>query len=111
MASGKLRGIAITTPTRTKMLPDLPAVAETLPGYRVMGWYGYFAPAATPRELVRRINADAVAIIKRPDYQARAAKDNLEPVGSTPEELAALLKADLDMWTRVVKETGVKAEL
>jgi tripartite-type tricarboxylate transporter receptor subunit TctC len=110
VSSGKLRGIAITSPTRSKMLPDLPAAAETLPGFRVMGWYGYFAPVATPRDIVRKIHADALAIVKRPDFQARAVKDNLEPVGSTPEELAAQLRADIEMWTKLVKEANVKAE-
>jgi len=108
--SGKLRGIAITSPSRARMLPDLPAAAETLPGYRVMGWYGFFAPAATPREIVRKIHADALAIVKRPDFQARAIKDNLEPVGSTPEELAAQLKADIGMWTKLVKVANIRAE-
>ena len=108
--SGKLRGIAITSPTRARMLPDLPAAAETLPGYRVMGWYGFFAPAATPREIVRKIHADALAIVKRPDFQARAIKDNLEPVGSTPDELAAQLKADIGMWTKLVKVANIRAE-
>ena len=108
--SGKLRGIAITSPSRARMLPDLPAAAETLPGYRVLGWYGFFAPVATPRELVQRIHADALGVVKRPDFQARAFKDNLEPVGSTPEELATLLKSDIDMWTKLVKVANVKAE-
>jgi len=108
--SGKLRGIAITTPARGRMLPNLPAVAETLPGYRVMGWYAFFAPAATPREIVRKVHADALAIVKRPDFQARAARDNLDPVGSTPEELGAQLKSDIDMWTKLVKVANVRAE-
>jgi tripartite-type tricarboxylate transporter receptor subunit TctC len=108
--SGKLRGIAITSPGRSRMLPDLAAAAETLPGYRVMGWYAFFAPAAAPRDIVRKIHADALAIVKRPDFQTRAAKDNLEPVGSTPEELAAQLKSDIDMWTKLVKVANVKAE-
>ena len=108
--SGKLRGIAITSPGRSRMLPDLPAVAEALPGYRVMGWYAFFAPAATPREIVQKIHADALATVKRPDFQARALKDNLDPVGSAPEELAALLKSDIDMWTKLVKAANTRAE-
>ena len=63
-----------------------------------------------PRELVRRINSDTLGIVKRPDFQERALKENLDPVGSTPEELAAQLKADIEMWTRLVKAANIKAE-
>jgi tripartite-type tricarboxylate transporter receptor subunit TctC len=108
--SGKLKGIAITSKTRARMLPNVPAAADTLPGFQVLGWYAFFAPAATPRDLVRRIHADALGIVKRPDFQERALKDNLDTVGSTPEELAAQLKADIEMWTKLVKIANVKAE-
>lgn len=108
--SGKLRGIAITSKTRARTLPDLPSVSETLPGFEVLGWYAFFAPAGTPRDIVRKINADSLAIIKRPDFQARILKDNLDPVGSTPEELAAQLAGDIEKWTKLVKLANVKAE-
>ena len=108
--SGKLKGIAITSKNRGRMLPNLPTAAETLPGYEVLGWYAFFAPAAIPRELVRRINSDTVGIVRRPDFQERALKDNLDVVGSTPEELAAQLKTDIEMWTKLVKIANVRAE-
>ena len=108
--SGKLKGIVITSKTRARMLPNVASAAETLPGFEVLGWYAFFAPAATPRDLVRKIHADALGIVKRPDFQERAMKDNLDPVGGTPEELGAQLKADIEMWTKLVKVANVKAE-
>ena len=108
--SGKLNGIAITSKTRGRMLPEVPTVAEVLPGFQVLGWYAFFGPAAMPRELVRKVNADSNTIVKRPDFQDRIYKDNLDPVGGTPEELGAQLKADIEMWTKLVKAANVKAE-
>jgi tripartite-type tricarboxylate transporter receptor subunit TctC len=107
---GKLRAIANTSKTRSPVMPDVPAVAETLPGFEVSAWFALFAPGATPRDIVRRINADAQAIIARPDFQARAQKDNLEPLGGSPEELAARVKADLVMWEKVVKPLNLKMD-
>jgi tripartite-type tricarboxylate transporter receptor subunit TctC len=108
--SGKLKALGITSKTRSRVIPNVPAVAETLPGFQVLAWFAFFAPAATPRDIVRKINTDAQAIIKRPDFQERALKDNLEPVGGSPEDLAALLKVDLAMWDKVVKPLNLKPE-
>ncbi len=107
---GKLKPIGITSPSRSRVIPDVPAIAETLPGFRVLAWFAFFAPAATPNDIVRKINADAQAIIKRPDFQSRAQKDNLEPVGGTPEDLAAQLRTDIAMWDKVVKTLNLKVE-
>ncbi len=108
--SGKLKAIGITSKNRSKVIPQVPAVAETLPGYQVLAWFAFFGPAALPRDIVRKINADSQAIIKRPDFQERALKDNLEPVGGSPEDLAALLKTDVAMWDKVVKPLNLKPE-
>ncbi len=107
---GKLKPIGITSPSRSRVIPDVPTIAETLPGFRVLAWFAFFAPAATPNDIVRKINADAQAIIKRPDFQARAQKDNLDPVGGTPEDLAAQLRTDIAMWDKVVKPLNLKVE-
>jgi len=108
--SGKLKALGITSRTRSRVIPNVPTVAESLPGFQVLAWFAYFAPAATPRDIVRKINADAQAIIKRPDFQERALKDNLDPVGGSPEDLAALLKTDIAMWDKVVKPLNLKPE-
>ncbi len=106
----KLKGVAVTSPKRAKALPEIPAFAESLPGFDIQAWYGFLAPAGTPREIVRKIHADAVAIIGRPDFQERLARDGIEPVANTPEEFAAQIRADIERWARVVKAAGVKPE-
>jgi tripartite-type tricarboxylate transporter receptor subunit TctC len=108
--AGKLRAIAVTSKGRSKIIPEVPTVAETLPGFDVSAWFAFFGPAAMPRDIVRKINADSNAIIKRPDFQARAQKDNLDAVGGTPEDLAARLKAEIPMWDKVVKPLNLKVE-
>ena len=107
---GKVKGIAVTSPRRARALPDLPAFAETLPGFDIQAWYGFLAPAATPREIVRKINADAISIIQRPDFLERLARDGIEPVGNTPEEFAAQIRADIERWARLAKASGARAE-
>ncbi len=107
---GKLKGIAVTSPRRAKALPEVAAIAETLPGFDIQAWYGFLAPSGTPREIVRKINADALSVIQRPDFQERLAKDGIEPVGNTPEEFAAQIRSDLERWARVVKAAGIKPE-
>ena len=107
---GKLKAIATTSGNRSRVIPEVHTVAETLPGFQVLAWFAFFAPAGTPRDIVQKINADAQTIIRRPDFQARALKDNLEPVGGTPEDLAALLKGDIAMWDKVVKPLNLKVD-
>ena len=106
--SGKLRGLALTTPKRVAALPDMPAVAEALPGFEVVGWYGVLAPAKLPAPIVARLQAEIVRILNQPDIRERILFDGSEPVGSTPEEFNRFLHADLVKWTKVVKESGAK---
>src|SRR5713101_2376409 len=90
--SGKLKALAVTGPRRAKALPNVPAVAETLPGFDITAWYGFMAPAGTPREIVKKIHDDSVAIIRRADFLERLERDGLSPVGNTPEEFAAQIR-------------------
>ena len=106
---GKLRGLAITTPKRVASLPDVPAVAEALPGFEVVGWYGVLAPANLPRPLLTRLHAELIKILNAPDIRERIVADGSEPVGSSPEEFRQFLLADTDKWARVVKASGAKA--
>ena len=108
--SGKLKALGITSKTRSRVMPNVPAVAETLPGFQVLAWCAFFAPAATPRDIVRKINTDAQAIIKRPDFQERALKDNLDPVGGTPEQLRDTLHAEYDGWKTLIPRLGIKPD-
>ncbi len=108
--AGKLRGLAITTPKRVAALPDLPAVAEALPGFEVVGWYGIVGPAKLPAPIVARLHGEIVKILHQPDMRERILADGSEPVGSTPEEFTRYLNADLVKWARVVKESGAKLD-
>ena len=109
-SSGKLKALGVTSPKRARALPNVPAIAETLPGFDITAWYGFLGPAKLPAEIVRRINADSRAIIARPDFQERLVKDGIEPVGNTPEQFAEEIKADIARWAKIVKAAGVKPE-
>ena len=108
--SGKLKALGVTGPRRAKALPDVPAIAETLPGFDITAWYGLMAPAGTPREIVKKIHDDSVAIIQRPDFLERLDRDGIEPVGNTPEEFGAEIKRDLARWATIVKAAGAKLD-
>ena len=108
--SGKLKALAVTSPKRAKALPNVPAIAETLPGFDIRAWYGFLAPAGTPREIVNKIHDDSVTIIRRPDFVERLDKDGIEPVANTPEEFAAQIKADIAKMGKIVKAAGAKLD-
>lgn len=108
--SGKLKALGVTSATRSKALPQVPAIAETLPGFRVEAWYGFMGPAGMPRELVRKIHEDVAGIIRRPDFQERLKADALEPVVNTPEEFAAQIQADLASWGKLIKAVNLKLD-
>jgi len=108
--SGKLRGLAITTPMRVAALPDLPAVAEALPGFEVVGWYGVIGPAKLPRPIVVRLHDELIRILNSPEVRERIVADGSEPVGSSPEEFRRFMHADLAKWAKVVRESGAKMD-
>jgi tripartite-type tricarboxylate transporter receptor subunit TctC len=108
--SGKLKALGVTGPKRAKALPDVPAIAETLPGFDITAWYGFMAPAGTPRDIVKKIHDDSVTVIRRPDFLERLDKDGIEPVANTPEEFAAEIKNDLERWGKIVKAAGAKLD-
>ena len=106
--AGRLRAIAITTPKRVAALPDVPAVAEALPGFSVVGWYGVLGPANMPAPLVARLHDEFVRVLNQPDVRERISRDGAEAVGSSPEEFRQFLQADMLKWQKVVKESGAK---
>lgn len=108
--AGRLRAVAVTSSQRSKAAPELPTIAETVAGYEASGWYGVLAPAATPRELVNRINAEVNRIMKLPDVTQRLAGDGVEAVVITPEQFGAYLRAEVAKWNKVVKAAGIKAD-
>jgi tripartite-type tricarboxylate transporter receptor subunit TctC len=106
--SGKLRAIAVTTPKRLKSQPDIPAVAEVLPGFEVVGWYGVMGPAQLPKLILAKIHAETVAYVKSPEFIKRASADGAEPVGNDPEAFRQFMLADMKKWAEVVKRSGAK---
>ena len=107
---GRLIGLAVTTPKRVATLPELPAVAEVIPGYEVVGWYGVIGPAGMPKPIVARLRAELVKILKEPKVHERIVADGSEPVGSTPEDFQQFMLADLAKWAKLVKESGAKLD-
>jgi tripartite-type tricarboxylate transporter receptor subunit TctC len=107
---GRLRGLAVTAPRRLAAMPELPAVAEALPGFELVGWYGVIGPAKMPEPLVARLHAELVKILNRADIRERIVSDGSEPVGSTPEVFRQFMLADTAKWAKVVKESGAKLE-
>jgi tripartite-type tricarboxylate transporter receptor subunit TctC len=108
--SGKLKALGVTSPKRAKALPDVPAIAETLPGFDIQAWYGFMAPVGTPREIVKKIHDDSVAIIRRADFLERLDRDGIEPVANTPEQFAAQIKADIAKMGKIVQAAGAKLD-
>jgi len=108
--SGKLRALAITAPRRLAALPDLPAVAEVLPGFEVVGWYGVIGPANLPNPILARLHEEFVKVLSQPEVRERIVADGSEPIGSTPEEFRQFMLADLAKWAKLVKQSGAKLD-
>jgi tripartite-type tricarboxylate transporter receptor subunit TctC len=108
--AGKLKALAVTTLKRTPALPQVPAVAETLPGFAVDTWWGLVAPAGTPKEVLTRLNQAFVAALQAPETQTRFAALMAEPVPSTPEAFGSFMKAELAKYEKVVKASGAKVD-
>jgi tripartite-type tricarboxylate transporter receptor subunit TctC len=108
--AGRLKLLAVTEARRARVLPDLPTVAETLPGYEMAVWYGMFAPAGTPPELVHRLNAEVNRIMLLPEVTARLAPLGAEAATHSAAEFARILGNDEQKWNRIIREVGAKAE-
>ena len=109
--SGKLRPIAVTTAKRSPELPDIPTIAEAgVPGYEAMSWFGLFAPAATPKPVLDRLNAALVKVLNQPDVKKKIAEQGGDVVAETPEQFAAFIKAETAKWGKVVKDSGATVD-
>jgi tripartite-type tricarboxylate transporter receptor subunit TctC len=108
---GRLRGLAVTSLKRAPSAPDLPTVAESgYPGFEVTIWYAILAPAGTPPAIVRKLNQEIVKALALPDVRAKLADQGLEPIGNSPDELAAVIRSETATWAKVVKDANIQPE-
>jgi len=109
--AGRLRALAVSSPKRAQVAPNVPTVAESgFPGYEVTGWYGVVAPAKTPPEIINRLNSEITAILRLPAVTERLAGDGSEAVANTPEQFGAHIRAEIAKWAKVVKAAGITAD-
>ena len=109
--SGKVKALAVTGAKRSVLVPDLPTVAESgNPGFESTNWFGFFAPAATPKDILARLNAAAVKVLAAPDLQARFAMQGAEVVANSPGDALNMVKADIVKWAEVAKRSGAKID-
>jgi tripartite-type tricarboxylate transporter receptor subunit TctC len=107
--AGKLTLLAVTENKRAALLPDVPTVAETLPGYEMAVWYGAFGPPGLPKDVVARLNGEINRILVLPEVKKKMADIGVEVVNAAPDEFAATLRADADKWGKLIRELGIKA--
>ena len=107
--AGKLRALAVTSRERSPLLPDVPAAAETLPGFENAGWFGLLAPTGTPHDVVDKVYRDSAKILGSDDFRAKLAQQGMGPVANTPAEFAAAIREESARWAKVIKERGLQA--
>src|SRR5215468_2694733 len=107
---GQLRALAVAEPQRMAALPDVPAVAETVPGFSMAPWIGIIVPTKTPKEIVARLSQETLAVMRDPEVVKLLNDQQVTPMATGPQEFEALIKADLAKWEKVVKTAGIKAE-
>jgi tripartite-type tricarboxylate transporter receptor subunit TctC len=109
--TGRIRAIAVTSAKRTHTAPDIPTVAESgVPGYEASSWFALLAPAGTPKNVVARLNAEALRALQMREVQESLIRQGMDPTGSTPGEADAYLRSEIAKWTRVVREAGIRAD-
>ena len=107
---GQLRGLAVTSLMRTPIMPNLPTIAESgLPGFEAISWFGLMAPAGTPAPIISKVYSQAAKIAMLPEMKAKLAQLGLDAVADPPDALAAIIKADIAKWAKVIKDANIKA--
>jgi len=108
--AGKLRALGVTSTTRAAALPDVPTVADTVPGFEASSWFGILAPAGTPRDVVAKVNGDVAKWLASPDAKDKLLAQGANAAGGSPEDFAKHIQAETAKWSRVVKESGAKVD-
>jgi tripartite-type tricarboxylate transporter receptor subunit TctC len=108
--SGRLRALAVTSTKRTPVLPDVPPVADSLPGFEASSWYGVSAPGGTPKDVVAKLNQEIARILNSAEMRERLSHEGAEVVGGSPEEFGRFYRAEIDKWAKVIRAAGIKLE-
>jgi tripartite-type tricarboxylate transporter receptor subunit TctC len=107
---GKVRALGVSTPARNPNLPDVPAIAEVVPGFSADAWHGLFVPSATPPAVIEKLSADVRKVLAMPDIRKRLEDMGLSPVGDTPQEAEHIVKSDYDKWGRVIRSANIQPQ-
>jgi tripartite-type tricarboxylate transporter receptor subunit TctC len=107
---GKLRALGVTSRQRAPQLPDVPAIAESVPGFENLGWFGFMVPAGTSREVIDKIQRDTVKALGAADIKARFEQLGMSPVGNSPAEFARAIREESDRWARIVRERKLQLD-
>lgn len=109
--AGRLKALGVSGLKRSSGVPDIPTIAEQgLPGFEVISWYGVFVPSKTPKTIVARLNQELVRVLALPDVRERLSRDGVEPGSSTPEQLNAVVQAERKLWSRVIRDAGIRVQ-
>jgi len=108
--AGRLRAIAITNPTRSSLLPDVPTISETVPGFEVIHWYGIWGPKGMPQHIVARWNKEVAKVLRTDEMKSRTRAEGLESAGGPPAELGETIRRDVEKWRRVIREAKISRE-
>ncbi|MEJ8840689.1 Bug family tripartite tricarboxylate transporter substrate binding protein [Ramlibacter sp. AN1133] len=108
--AGKLRALGVTSDKRSSAVPDVPAIAEVLPGFSIVSWQAIFAPAGVPRPIVERLSTELIKSVQDPETRAKLVAQGIEPGGMTPAELGAFQKSEVEKWARVIKAGNIKVD-
>lgn len=108
--AGKVKALGVTSAKRTPLVPELPTIAESVPGYEFIGWYSLVAPAKTPATIISKVNAEVLKVLKVPEFQERISGLGAEPIGTGPEALATFMRAQLEKMRKAVKDSGARPD-
>jgi len=108
--AGRVRALGVGARQRIAALPDVPPIADTLPGYEARGWNGILAPAGTPKPIIDRLNREIVKVVRSPEFSQVLTGEGATAVGNTPSEFDAVIRADVTKWAKIIKDAGIRAE-